>query len=351
MKKIAHGLLFVVIAVMFVSSASQILGNVISGNDFLAQALLGTQVKTVAPSTVVKVSPVTQPATSENNVGNVHTNPRFEFKLLSLGSDDTEVSSLQSFLNEVGFPVTQRGSGSIGNETTYFGHATEAALTLYQKSVGVPVTGTLDSKTLQKINSSMTVLAENSCTPMLVSGPNGGSEGSPTLPPLDTRPYVPERRDCKTFSWDFCPRYEEKNPGATCSTLILDHHAINFIEYTDKNGVPWVCIVDPQTNGYSCMPKKDWDLLPNWRIWIKDYCRAHNLPGCDKPPTIYPGNLLCSDMQGKSCTADGGGAIAICSNTPDGEPTNGVICVCSEWSCSWKPNDRSYRPIDPHKDQ
>lgn len=62
-------------------------------------------------------------------------------KQLDLGMNDPEVANLQKFLNANGFPVAQSGPGSAGNETSYFGPATQAALEKYQASKGIVSSG------------------------------------------------------------------------------------------------------------------------------------------------------------------------------------------------------------------
>jgi peptidoglycan hydrolase-like protein with peptidoglycan-binding domain len=53
---------------------------------------------------------------------------------MSMGTD---VQVLQILLNSHGFPVSQTGPGSPGNETTYFGAKTWQALVNFQKSAGI----------------------------------------------------------------------------------------------------------------------------------------------------------------------------------------------------------------------
>ena len=70
---------------------------------------------------------------------------------LSPGSTGEEVRQLQIFLNTHGFPIAKSGNGSPGQESTYFGHATKAALTRFQASNGIPATGYFGSLTMQAL--------------------------------------------------------------------------------------------------------------------------------------------------------------------------------------------------------
>jgi peptidoglycan hydrolase-like protein with peptidoglycan-binding domain len=70
---------------------------------------------------------------------------------LTLYQTDPEVKTLQQFLNAHGFTITSTGSGSPGNETTYFGVKTYTALAKFQESVGLPATGWLGPMTRAKI--------------------------------------------------------------------------------------------------------------------------------------------------------------------------------------------------------
>ncbi len=52
------------------------------------------------------------------------------------GDQDEEVLNVQRFLNQHGFVLAMTGPGSPGNETTYFGPLTRAALIRYQEAYG-----------------------------------------------------------------------------------------------------------------------------------------------------------------------------------------------------------------------
>lgn len=85
---------------------------------------------------------------------------------LTVGSTGDDVKALQQFLNSRGFQVAASGPGSPGNETTYFGSLTKAALAKYQASVGImPSAGYFGPKTRAYINS------------LAVGGGSGGGSG------------------------------------------------------------------------------------------------------------------------------------------------------------------------------
>lgn len=67
---------------------------------------------------------------------------------LERGMEGDDVRFLQMILNGVGFRVSETGPGSPGNESAYFGPATEAALARLQKALGItPASGYFGPKT------------------------------------------------------------------------------------------------------------------------------------------------------------------------------------------------------------
>jgi peptidoglycan hydrolase-like protein with peptidoglycan-binding domain len=67
---------------------------------------------------------------------------------LEVGVTHAEVRTLQQFLNTRGFTVAAVGQGSRGNESTYFGARTKAALSAFQKANGItPAVGYFGPKT------------------------------------------------------------------------------------------------------------------------------------------------------------------------------------------------------------
>lgn len=83
---------------------------------------------------------------------------------LTLGSTGSDVKALQVFLNAHGFTINSSGVGSSGNETTYFGSATRAALMKFQEYYAKDVltpngltkgTGFFGASTMKKVNAMM----------------------------------------------------------------------------------------------------------------------------------------------------------------------------------------------------
>lgn len=73
---------------------------------------------------------------------------------LTMGSLGSEVKALQEFLNSHGYIVSTSGAGSIGNETSFFGSLTRAAVIKYQKAKSItPAVGYFGAITRGSINS------------------------------------------------------------------------------------------------------------------------------------------------------------------------------------------------------
>lgn len=72
---------------------------------------------------------------------------------LTIGSSGTDVMELQKFLNGKGFTVNASGAGSPGQESTYFGSLTAAALAKYQAANNIaPAAGYFGPMTRANVN-------------------------------------------------------------------------------------------------------------------------------------------------------------------------------------------------------
>lgn len=71
---------------------------------------------------------------------------------MKMGSKGAEVMELQKVLNAAGFTVSTTGAGSPGNESTYFGAKTKAAVMKWQASVGLTADGIVGAMSRAKLN-------------------------------------------------------------------------------------------------------------------------------------------------------------------------------------------------------
>ncbi|MEI6836150.1 MAG: peptidoglycan-binding protein [Candidatus Falkowbacteria bacterium] len=79
---------------------------------------------------------------------------------LKVGDVNSDVKELQNFLNTNGFVLTQRGFGSLGHETNYFGTVTKNALAKFQKANKIiPAIGFFDLVTRNIVNKIIASLA------------------------------------------------------------------------------------------------------------------------------------------------------------------------------------------------
>jgi peptidoglycan hydrolase-like protein with peptidoglycan-binding domain len=82
------------------------------------------------------------PASAGMTDGTGMTNSTFT-RDLTIGSTGADVKALQQFLNAHGFTVSSSGAGSSGNETTYFGPATKAALIKFQEYYDISISNSI----------------------------------------------------------------------------------------------------------------------------------------------------------------------------------------------------------------
>jgi peptidoglycan hydrolase-like protein with peptidoglycan-binding domain len=71
---------------------------------------------------------------------------------LRVGSSGADVKKLQQVLNNSGYIISTTGVGSKGNEGTYFGAKTSAALLKFQQARGLPAVGWVGPKTRVFLN-------------------------------------------------------------------------------------------------------------------------------------------------------------------------------------------------------
>lgn len=86
----------------------------------------------LSTATILSFSSVTLPVAEAQSAS-----PYNFSRDLTLGKTGDDVRALQQFLNSRGAPVLTSGPGSPGQETTYFGGATKAALAEWQTSSGI----------------------------------------------------------------------------------------------------------------------------------------------------------------------------------------------------------------------
>ena len=95
---------------------------------------------------------------------------------LTTGANGEDVRQLQMFLNNKGYTVAATGAGSVGNESTYFGSATTAALAKFQAAQGIaPAVGYFGPITRNAVNGMMTTTTGTTTTTTTSTGLMGGA--------------------------------------------------------------------------------------------------------------------------------------------------------------------------------
>lgn len=102
----------------------------------------------IAPDKAVQARQAVSSGTTSTTVSTTFS------RNLTVGSTGSDVKDLQKFLNSKGYTVASSGPGSAGNESSYFGPATRAALAKYQAAQGIsPAVGYFGPITMKSVNS------------------------------------------------------------------------------------------------------------------------------------------------------------------------------------------------------
>jgi stage II sporulation protein D len=128
----------------------------------------------------VNNSPATATIPGQHTASNPTTSAGHTFShALAQGDIGPEVTALQQFLNSHSFIIANSGVGSPGNETTYFGNLTRAALVRFQQSNNIsPADGFFGPLTRALVNvslSSTTPVASNIFIEPLTLGNSGNA--------------------------------------------------------------------------------------------------------------------------------------------------------------------------------
>lgn len=143
------------------SGQSRVIGSIPSSKTVTTVAQVSVDTLCVegqifSPTTGLRCTVFTKTASTSTSLSENVSTPFVFTRDLSWKMTGEDVRQLQIFLNRNGFPVAPSGIGSSGNETTYFGLATKAALARYQLTQGItPAVGTFGPKTraaVQKTN-------------------------------------------------------------------------------------------------------------------------------------------------------------------------------------------------------
>ncbi len=108
---------------------------------FLGAATLVFMPSVAGAVSITGVSVTSSSTSPEISVVAKAVGPSFRTNL-QMGATSPDVLRLQQYLNTHGCQIANSGIGSYGNETTYFGAKTKAALICFQTDAGIkPATG------------------------------------------------------------------------------------------------------------------------------------------------------------------------------------------------------------------
>ena len=146
------------------------------------------------------------------------------------------VKNLQKFLNHNGFTVAATGAGSVGQETSFFGPRTLAALKHFQSAYIIPVTGVVDAQTRDLINTiEYTALGKITTTDCVApkntvaTETNSNKEHNGEIVQNDQKDKGDDKSTSGTFSLTFSRRLLISSETS--------FYGINSDETIDNNGI------------------------------------------------------------------------------------------------------------------
>ena len=138
-------------------------------------------------------------------------------RALTVGSRGDDVMCLQKYLNSAGYTIAASGAGSPGNETTYFGGLTKAAVAKWQAAMGVsPAVGYFGSISRAKYDMTVVVAPSAPAAP-------GAPASPPRGPSRDRSSHASESRDIRLGRGEGAlasppPRSNRDRDGGACSS-------------------------------------------------------------------------------------------------------------------------------------
>ncbi len=195
---------------------------------------------TFIPGGTVSTPPITTPPPSSGS-----SLPLFT-RNLTIGSVGSDVKELQILLNQWGFTIAKTGSGSPGNESTYFGSLTAKAVAEYQAANGIsPTSGFVGSLTRASLNQK---IGGGTTTPVVTTPSPTTTSGSITtnLAPGDAGPQVDTLQSILVTDGYLAPQYVTGYYGS------LTEQAVEAFQ--TKEGI--VSYGTPSTTGYGAVGPK-----------------------------------------------------------------------------------------------